>query len=117
MLPSPARAAPGWATSRKLTGRSTQPATRSARASRICRRGSRRRQRATIASEIQELQSELDLNQARVEALKALAQFESGSASPDQSGGLAAQIDDLEHSISDSNAKRPPALPAEGGFV
>jgi small-conductance mechanosensitive channel len=75
------------------------------------------RQRATIASEIQESQSELDLNQARVEALKALAQFESGSASPDQSGGLAAQIDDLEHSISDSNAKRPPALPAEGAFV
>ena len=75
------------------------------------------RQRAAIASEIQESQSELDLNQARVNALKALAQFESGSASPDQSGGLAAQIDELEHSISDSNAKRPPALPAESTFV
>ena len=75
------------------------------------------RQRVAIASDIQNAQSELDLNQARVEALKALAQFESGSASPDQSGGLAAQIDDLEHSISDSNAKRPPALPAESSFA
>ncbi|MGB3550727.1 MAG: mechanosensitive ion channel family protein [Candidatus Binatus sp.] len=75
------------------------------------------RQRATIASEIEGLQSELDLNQARVEALKALVQFESGSASPDQSGGLTAQIDELEHSVSDSNAKRPPILPAESTFV
>ena len=75
------------------------------------------RQRAAIASEIQNAQSELDLNQARVEALKAIAQYESGSSSPDQSGGLAAQIDELEHSISESNAKRPPALPAESTFV
>jgi len=75
------------------------------------------RQRATIASEIQNAQSELDLNQARVEALKAIAQYESGSSSPDQSGGLAAQIDELERSISESNAKRPAALPAESAFV
>src|ERR1019366_9195331 len=75
------------------------------------------RQRAAIASEIQESQSELDLKQERVNTLKALAQFRSGSSSPDQSGGLAAQIDELEHSISDSNAKRPPALPAESTFV
>ena len=75
------------------------------------------RQRAAIASEIQESQSELDLKQERVNTLKALAQFKSGSSSPDQSGGLAAQIDELEHSISDSNAKRPPALPAESTFV
>ena len=75
------------------------------------------RQRAAIASEIQESQSELDLKQERVNTLKALAQFKSGSSSPDQSGGLAAQIDELEHSISDSNAKRPAALPAESTFV
>ncbi|MFZ0248218.1 MAG: hypothetical protein WAL68_21265 [Candidatus Binatus sp.] len=75
------------------------------------------RQRAAIASEIQESQSELDLKQERVNTLKALEQFKSGSSSPDQSGGLAAQIDELEHSISDSNAKRPPALPAESTFV
>jgi small-conductance mechanosensitive channel len=75
------------------------------------------RQRAAIASEIQESQSELDLKQERVNTLKALAQFKSGSSSSDQSGGLAAQIDELEHSISDSNAKRPPVLPAESTFV
>jgi len=75
------------------------------------------RQRAAIASEIQESQSELDLKQERVNTLKALAQFKSGSSSPDQSGGLAAQIDELEHSISDSSGKRPTALPAESTFV
>jgi small-conductance mechanosensitive channel len=75
------------------------------------------RQRQVIASEIQNAQNELDLNQAQAEALKAIAQYESGSSSPDQSGGLSAQIDELEHSISDSNAKRAPALPAEGTFV
>jgi small-conductance mechanosensitive channel len=73
--------------------------------------------RAAIASEIQESQSELDLKQERVNTLKALAEFKSGSSSPDQSGGLSAQIDELEHSISDSNAKRPPVLPAESTFV
>jgi len=75
------------------------------------------RQRAAIASEIQESQSELDLKQERVNTFKALAQFKSGSSSPDQSGGLAAQIDELEHSISDSSAKRPAAVPAESTFV
>jgi small-conductance mechanosensitive channel len=75
------------------------------------------RQRAAIAYEIQNVQNELDLNQAKAEALKAVAQYESGSSSPDQSGGLSAQIDELEHSISDGNAKRAPALPAEGTFV
>ena len=74
-------------------------------------------QRAAIASEIQESQSELDLKQERVNTLKAIAQFRSGSSPPDQSGTLTAQIDELEHSISDSNAKRPPALPAESTFV
>ncbi len=75
------------------------------------------RQRAAIESEIQESQSELDLKQERVNTLKALAQFKSGSSSSDQSGTLAAQIDELEQSISDSNAKRPPALPAESTIV
>jgi small-conductance mechanosensitive channel len=75
------------------------------------------RQRAAIASEIQESQSELDLKQERVNTLKALAQFKSGSSSPDQSGGLTAQIDELEHSISDSSAKQPAAAPGESTFV
>jgi small-conductance mechanosensitive channel len=69
------------------------------------------RQRNAIASEIQGAQNELDLNQARVDALTALAQFESGSSAPDQSGTLAAQIDELQHSISDSGKKTPAATP------
>ena len=63
------------------------------------------RQRNAIASQIQDAQSQLDLNQARGEAIKALAQFESGSASTDQSSGLVAQIDELEHSIGDTSKK------------
>jgi len=70
------------------------------------------RQRAAIAAEIQNDQNLLDLNRARAEAFKALAQYESGSASPEQSDSLAAQIDELEHSISDAN-KKSSALPAE----
>jgi small-conductance mechanosensitive channel len=73
------------------------------------------RQRAAIASQIQESQSELDLKQERVNTLRALAQFKSGSSAPDQSGTLAAQIDELEHSVSDGNAKH--ATAAEGAFV
>jgi small-conductance mechanosensitive channel len=75
------------------------------------------RQRAAIASEIQESQSELDLKQERVNTLKAIAQFRSAGSPSDQSSTLAAQIDELEHSISDGNAKRPLALPAESTFV
>jgi len=74
------------------------------------------RQRAAIAAEIQDLQSQLDLNQARLDALTALTKFENGSASPDQNSGLSAQIDELEHSIADSN-KKPIAPPAETALV
>jgi small-conductance mechanosensitive channel len=74
------------------------------------------RQRDAITSQIQDVQSQLDLNQARADALKALAQFESGSASPDQNSGLAAQIDELEHSIADSS-KKTVALPADAGLI
>jgi small-conductance mechanosensitive channel len=74
------------------------------------------RQRNAIALQIQDAQSQLDLNQARGDALKALAQFESGSASPDQNGGLAAQIDELEHSMADS-IKKPATPPADTALV
>jgi small-conductance mechanosensitive channel len=74
------------------------------------------RKRAEIASQIQDLQSELDLNQARLDALKALTQFETGSASPDQNSGLSAQIDELEHSIADSS-KKPTTPPADTALV
>ncbi len=70
------------------------------------------RQRNAIAAQIQDAQSQLDLNQARGDALKALAQFESGTAAPDQNSGLAAQIDELEHSTDDSG-KKMIALPTD----
>ena len=74
------------------------------------------RQRAAINSEIQSAQSELDLNQARVDALNALAQFENTSSSPDQTSTLAAQIDELEHSIPDTS-KKPITLTPDNGLT
>jgi small-conductance mechanosensitive channel len=74
------------------------------------------RQRTAITSEIQGAQNELGLNQARVDALNALAQFESGSASPDQTSMLGAQIDELEHSIPDAS-KKPITLTADNGLT
>ena len=74
------------------------------------------RQRAAITAEIQSAQNEIDLNQARVDALNALAQFESGSASPDQTSTLSAQIDELEHSIPDAS-KKPITLTADNGLT
>jgi small-conductance mechanosensitive channel len=65
--------------------------------------------RTAITAAIQGVQNELDLNQARVEALNALKQYESGSA-PDQTNALISQIDELDHSISDSSKKGPPVL-------
>src|SRR5579862_405428 len=62
-------------------------------------------QRAAIASKIEELQSELDLKDARVSTFNALVQFRNGSSSADQSGSLESQIDELEHSIADSSKK------------
>jgi small-conductance mechanosensitive channel len=72
--------------------------------------------RDALAAQIQTAQSQLDLNQARSDALKALAQFENGSSSADQSGTLSGQIDDLEHSISD-NSKKALAAPADSALV
>jgi small-conductance mechanosensitive channel len=74
------------------------------------------RQRTAIVSQIQDLQSELDLNQARLDALKALTEFESGSAAPDQNSGLPAQIDELERSIADSS-KKTTTLPVDAALV
>ena len=74
------------------------------------------RQRTAIVSQIQDLQSELDLNQARLDALKALTEFESGSAAPDQNSGLSAQIDELERSIADSS-KKTTTLPVDTALV
>ena len=67
-------------------------------------------QRAAIASKIEELQSELDLKDARVSTFKALVQFRSGSSSADQSGSLESQIDELEHSIDSSKKTLTPPV-------
>jgi small-conductance mechanosensitive channel len=68
------------------------------------------KQRGAISAEIATAQSELDLVTARSDALNALAQFETGSASPEQD--LAGEIDQLDHSISDAERKAKPPSPA-----
>ena len=68
--------------------------------------------RASISAQIDGVQSELDLNQARLDAFNALQQYESGSAAQDQSGSLNSQIDELEHSIS-ASSKKTLATPAD----
>src|SRR5271170_6819461 len=72
--------------------------------------------RTAITAQIQGAQNELDLNQARVEALNALKQYESGSAATEQSAGLMSQIDELDHSISDSS-KKGLSLPLDTALV
>ncbi len=72
--------------------------------------------RGALAAQVQNAQSQLDLNQARGDALKALAQFEGGSSSSDQSGTLSSQIDELEHSISD-NSKKALTASADSALV
>jgi small-conductance mechanosensitive channel len=68
--------------------------------------------RASITAQIDGVQSQLDLNQARLNAFNALQQYESGSAAQDQSGSLDSQIDELEHSIS-ASSKKTLATPAD----
>ena len=71
------------------------------------------RQRAAISAEIASARSELDLVNARIDALKAVLQFETGSAAPEQD--LAGEIDQLEHSISDAERNAKPVLAARPG--
>ncbi len=66
------------------------------------------RQRAAISAEIATTQSELDLVNARIAALNAILQFQTGSVSPQQD--LAGEIDQLEHSISDAERNVKPVL-------
>src|ERR1700683_2550834 len=68
--------------------------------------------RAPVAAQIDGVQGQLDLNQARLNAFNALQQYESGSAAQDQSGSLDSQIDELEHSIS-ASSKKTLATPAD----
>ena len=71
------------------------------------------RARTALMSELATAQSELDLAQARSDAIAAMLQFESGSVLPEQNGGLAGQIDELERSIPDS--ERNPKRTANAG--
>jgi len=68
------------------------------------------RQRAAISAEIATTRSELDLIDARLAALNAILQFQTGSVSPEQD--LSGEIDQLEHSISEAERNVKPALAA-----
>ena len=65
-------------------------------------------QRATLASQIQAVQGEIDLAQARADALSSIVQFQTGTSAPEQATGLRGQIDELEKSIPelDNNTSR-----------
>jgi small-conductance mechanosensitive channel len=67
------------------------------------------RNRAALSAQVASVQSELDLVDARSDALNALVQFEAGSSAPEQS--LAGEIDQLDHSISDAERKAKPVAP------
>jgi small-conductance mechanosensitive channel len=56
-------------------------------------------QRATLASQMQAVQGEIDLAQARADALSSIVQFQTGTSAPEQAAGLRGQIDELEKSI------------------
>lgn len=66
------------------------------------------RQRAALSDEIATARSQLDLIKARIDALNALVQFETGSAAPEQD--LTGEIDQLDHSISDAERNAKPDL-------
>ncbi len=68
------------------------------------------KQRAALSAEIASAQNELDLVNARIDALNAFVQFQAGSAAPEQS--LAGEIDQLDHSISDAERNAKPVVPA-----
>jgi small-conductance mechanosensitive channel len=74
-------------------------------------------QRATLASQIQATEGEIDLAQARSDALASILQFQTGTSAPEQANGLRGQIDELERSIpelernSPHNTGQPEAVP------
>jgi small-conductance mechanosensitive channel len=55
--------------------------------------------RSALASQIAAISGEIDLTQARIGAIDAIIQFQTGNSTSDQSGGLRAQIDELEKSM------------------
>ncbi len=80
--------------------------------------------RATLKSQIAAMQSEVELAQARADALSALAEFVAGnSKSVGEGTGLAAQVDELEQSVPQANSTTkiiPPRIaepPEIGGII
>jgi small-conductance mechanosensitive channel len=61
--------------------------------------GARGAPRSALASQIAAVSGEIDLTQARIGAIDAIIQFQTGNSTSDQSGGLRAQIDELEKSV------------------
>ncbi len=62
----------------------------------------RAKERNALASQIVATQGEIDLAQARADALGAILQYQTGTSSPEQSTGLRGQIDELQKSIPES---------------
>jgi small-conductance mechanosensitive channel len=80
--------------------------------------------RATLNSQIAAVQSEVELAQARADALSAMAEFVAGSSRSAGDGtGLAAQIDELEQSVPQVNSTASKVVPqvaeqpAIGGII
>ncbi|MFZ0659844.1 MAG: mechanosensitive ion channel family protein [Candidatus Binataceae bacterium] len=68
--------------------------------------------RATLNSQIAAVQSEVELAQARADALSAMAEFVAGSSKSAGDGtGLAAQIDQLEQSVPQVNSAASKVVP------
>lgn len=68
--------------------------------------------RATLNSQIAAVQSEVELAQARADALSAMAEFVAGSSKSRAEGtGLAAQIDELEQSVPQVNSGASKVVP------
>jgi small-conductance mechanosensitive channel len=76
--------------------------------------GARTAARAALSSQIAAVNGEIDLTQARIGAIDAIIQFQTGNSTSDQSGGLRAQIDELQKSmpLASSAPGAPSAAPS-----
>ena len=70
------------------------------------------RKRSALAAQIAAAQSEVELSQARADALAAMVEFAAGSSKSAADGtGLAAQIDELERSVPQAENPTKPIVP------
>ncbi len=72
--------------------------------------GARGAARTALSSQIAVVNGEIDLTRARIGAIDAIIQFQTGNSTSDQSGGVRTQIDELEKSIPLASAA--PGAPA-----